>query len=98
MGAIARDLADRIYVTDDNPRTEDADAVRREIVAAAPGALEIGDRRQAIRDAIASLGSGDLLVIAGKGHEAGQTVGHTTLPFDDAQEARRALADLGRGA
>ncbi|MBT5435821.1 MAG: UDP-N-acetylmuramoyl-L-alanyl-D-glutamate--2,6-diaminopimelate ligase [Rhodospirillaceae bacterium] len=98
MGAIATRLADTVYVTDDNPRTEDADAVRREIVAAAPGALEIGDRRQAIRDAIASLGSGDLLVIAGKGHEAGQTVGHTTLPFDDAQEARRALADLGRGA
>jgi UDP-N-acetylmuramoyl-L-alanyl-D-glutamate--2,6-diaminopimelate ligase len=98
MGAIARRLADRIYVTDDNPRSEDPAAIRREILAGCPSAHEIGDRRQAIHCALAELGPGDVLLIAGKGHERGQIVGARTLPFDDAQVARRAIAELSRGA
>jgi UDP-N-acetylmuramoyl-L-alanyl-D-glutamate--2,6-diaminopimelate ligase len=84
MGRVAAGSADRVYVTDDNPRGEDPAAIRRAIVAAAPEAIEIGDRRAAIETAIAGLGSGDLLVIAGKGHETGQIVGDRILPFDDA--------------
>lgn len=97
MGAIARRLADDVIVTDDNPRGEDPAAIRREILAGAPDAREIGDRREAIAIAIASLGSGDVLAIAGKGHERGQIVGDGTLPFDDVAEARRTLAALGGG-
>jgi UDP-N-acetylmuramoyl-L-alanyl-D-glutamate--2,6-diaminopimelate ligase len=92
MGAIAARLADRIYVTDDNPRGEAAASIRAEILAACPGAREIGDRAQAIAQAVAELESGDILVLAGKGHEQGQIVGTLTLPFDDAQAARAALA------
>ena len=94
MGDVARRLADAVIVTDDNPRGEDAAAIRRQILAAAPDACEIGDRRQAIRRAVASLGGGDVLVIAGKGHESGQTVGGATRPFDDVREAARAIACL----
>ena len=97
MGAIARRLADDVIVTDDNPRTEDPAAIRREIRAGAPDAREVADRRGAIESAAASLARGDVLVIAGKGHERGQVVGDTTLPFDDAAEARRVLANLGGG-
>jgi UDP-N-acetylmuramoyl-L-alanyl-D-glutamate--2,6-diaminopimelate ligase len=75
-------------VTDDNPRSEDPAAIRRAILADAPGAIEIGDRRRAIETAIDELRPGDLLVIAGKGHETGQIVGDETLPFDDAEIAR----------
>jgi UDP-N-acetylmuramoyl-L-alanyl-D-glutamate--2,6-diaminopimelate ligase len=92
MGQIASAAADRVYVTDDNPRGEDPAAIRRAILASAPGAIEIGDRRRAILTAIAELGPGDLLVIAGKGHETGQIVGDETLPFDDAEIARGAAA------
>jgi UDP-N-acetylmuramoyl-L-alanyl-D-glutamate--2,6-diaminopimelate ligase len=88
MGAVATRLADRVYVTDDNPRTETAAAIRRAILEAAPNAIEIGDRHQAIATAIAELRHGDLLVIAGKGHETGQIVGIETYPFDDAAIAR----------
>jgi UDP-N-acetylmuramoyl-L-alanyl-D-glutamate--2,6-diaminopimelate ligase len=88
MGRVATGAADRVYVTDDNPRSEDAAAIRRAILAAAPRAIEIGDRRRAIETAIAELGAGDMLVIAGKGHETGQIVGDETLPFDDAEIAR----------
>jgi UDP-N-acetylmuramoyl-L-alanyl-D-glutamate--2,6-diaminopimelate ligase len=84
MGALAARLADRVYVTDDNPRTEPAAAIRRAILAAAPEAVEIGDRREAIATAIAALGPEDILVLAGKGHETGQIVGDRVLPFDDA--------------
>ena len=84
MGEVAARLADRVYVTDDNPRNEAPAAIRRAILAAAPDAIEIGDRRQAIAAAIAELAPGDLLVIAGKGHETGQIVGGETHPFDDA--------------
>ncbi len=91
MGAIAARLADAAIVTDDNPRSEDPAAIRAEILAAAPSALEIGDRRAAIQAGIAMLADGDALMIAGKGHETGQIVGARTLPFSDADEARAAL-------
>lgn len=92
MGRIATDLADRVIVTDDNPRTEDPAAIRAEIMAAAPGASEIGDRAEAIDTAVASLSAGDVLVIAGKGHERGQIVGNRILPFDDREAARAAIS------
>jgi len=88
MGEVATRLADRVYVTDDNPRTEPPAEIRRAILATAPNAIEIGDRRKAIATAIAELEAGDLLVIAGKGHETGQIVGTETYPFDDAAIAR----------
>jgi UDP-N-acetylmuramoyl-L-alanyl-D-glutamate--2,6-diaminopimelate ligase len=91
MGRIATDLADLVTVTDDNPRSEDPAEIRRAILAQAPGAVEIGDRRQAIAAAIGGLDRGDILVIAGKGHETGQIVGGAILPFDDAAVAREAL-------
>jgi UDP-N-acetylmuramoyl-L-alanyl-D-glutamate--2,6-diaminopimelate ligase len=83
MGSVAAASADRVYITDDNPRSEEPAAIRRAILAAAPGAVEIGDRGCAIEAAIAGLGPGDLLVIAGKGHETGQIVAGGILPFDD---------------
>lgn len=92
MGEIAARLADRVIVTDDNPRSEDPALIRSAILAAAPGAIEIADRAAAIREAIAGLMPGDLLVIAGKGHETGQIVGSVTLPFSDHEVARAALA------
>lgn len=99
MGAIAVKLADDVIVTDDNPRTEDAATIRREILAAAPGAREIGDRHQAIATAVAALGTGDVLIVAGKGHETGQYVNGVTYPFSDREEAiAAALAHGGRAA
>jgi UDP-N-acetylmuramoyl-L-alanyl-D-glutamate--2,6-diaminopimelate ligase len=91
MGRVAAELADLAYVTDDNPRSEPAAEIRRAILAAVPEAIEIGDRRAAIAAAIAELRQGDVLVIAGKGHETGQIVGGDILPFDDAAVAREAL-------
>jgi UDP-N-acetylmuramyl-tripeptide synthetase len=93
MGEIAARCADVVIVTDDNPRSEDAGAIRAAVLAASPGAIEIGDRRAAIRHAVAMLGEGDALVIAGKGHETGQIVGATILPFSDHEAAREALAE-----
>ncbi len=98
MGAVAARLADRAIVTDDNPRTEQAAAIRSEILAGCPGATEIGDRAEAIRTAIAELGEGDILVIAGKGHESGQIVGSTISPFSDRDEAIKAASALGGAA
>ena len=92
MGQVASELADFVYVTDDNPRSEPPAAIRREILAAAPGAAEIADRHAAIAAAISELRTGDILVIAGKGHETGQIVGREVLPFDDAIVAREVLA------
>jgi UDP-N-acetylmuramoyl-L-alanyl-D-glutamate--2,6-diaminopimelate ligase len=83
MGGIAERLADVAYVTDDNPRTEDPAAIRKAILAACPSCIEIGDRAEAIRVALDRLESGDVLLIAGKGHEIGQTVGTRVLPFSD---------------
>ncbi|HEV2333861.1 MAG TPA: UDP-N-acetylmuramoyl-L-alanyl-D-glutamate--2,6-diaminopimelate ligase [Stellaceae bacterium] len=96
MGGVAAELADLVYVTDDNPRSEEPGDIRRSILAAAPHAIEIGDRRAAIVAAIAELHRGDLLVIAGKGHETGQIVGSEILPFDDAAVAREALGCADR--
>jgi UDP-N-acetylmuramoyl-L-alanyl-D-glutamate--2,6-diaminopimelate ligase len=93
MGEIAARLADVAIVTDDNPRSENPAAIRAEILAAAPSALEIGDRGKAIRAGIAMLADGDALMIAGKGHETGQIVGAKTLPFSDADEVRAALKE-----
>jgi UDP-N-acetylmuramoyl-L-alanyl-D-glutamate--2,6-diaminopimelate ligase len=91
MGAIAARLADRVIVTDDNPRTEAPAAIRRAILEAAPGAVEIGDRRAAIAAGLEALRQGDVLLVAGKGHETGQVVGGTVHPFDDAAVVRTVL-------
>src|SRR6185437_16030859 len=82
MGKIAAELADVAIVTDDNPRSEAPAAIRAEVLMGAKGAKEIGDRREAIRAAAAMLADGDILVVAGKGHEKGQIVGDTVHPFD----------------
>jgi UDP-N-acetylmuramoyl-L-alanyl-D-glutamate--2,6-diaminopimelate ligase len=91
MGAIAAEQADRVIVTDDNPRSENPAAIRAAILAASPGAGEIGDRAEAIRSAIAALEPGDALLIAGKGHETGQIIGDQVLPFSDHQAVAAAL-------
>jgi UDP-N-acetylmuramoyl-L-alanyl-D-glutamate--2,6-diaminopimelate ligase len=89
MGQMAARLADFAIVTDDNPRSEDPAGIRAAIMAACPGAREIGDRTKAIETALNELSAGDVLVVAGKGHEQGQTVGGTVLPFDDVTVVRR---------
>lgn len=91
MGAIAARQADVVIVTDDNPRSEDPAVIRAQILKAAPNATEIGDRAQAIRDAVAMLKAGDALMIAGKGHETGQIIKGITHPFSDQDVARAAL-------
>ena len=91
MGEIAHRLADQVIVTDDNPRTEDPEAIRAEILAAAPGAREIGDRRAAIETAIEALRPGDVLLIAGKGHEDYQIVGTTKHHFSDQEVVAETL-------
>ena len=88
MGAVAAQGADLVIVTDDNPRGEDPAAIRRAVLAGAPQAREIGDRREAIAAAVAEAGPRDIVLIAGKGHEQGQIVGDLVLPFDDVQVAR----------
>jgi len=93
MGAAAVEKADFAIVTDDNPRGEEPAQIRREILAAAPGATEIGDRGQAIAEAVAMLRRGDVLLVAGKGHETGQTIGATVIPFSDHDAVSAALAD-----
>ncbi len=91
MGGIAVEKADAVIVTDDNPRSEKPAAIRAEILAAAKGAREIGDRAEAIKTAVSELKKGDVLVIAGKGHETGQTVGDKVLPFSDHEAVAAAL-------
>lgn len=91
MGRIAATHADRVYVTDDNPRSEKAAVIRSAILAASPGATEIGDRLKAIETAVSDLGAGDMLIIAGKGHEEGQTVGDQVLPFSDLKAVKSVL-------
>ena len=98
MGETVARLADTAIVTDDNPRTEDPAAIRAAAMAACPGGIEIGDRAEAIRSAIAGLAPDDVLVIAGKGHETGQIVGEDVHPFDDAEHARTAAKDIGKAA
>ena len=91
MGAAAARLADSVIVTDDNPRTEDPASIRAAILAACPNAREIGDRAAAIARGLSAMAAGDVLVVAGKGHEQGQTIGSDTLPFDDAAIIRGLL-------
>lgn len=95
MGAAAAEFADVATVTDDNPRSEDAALIRKEALRGCPKAVEIGDRAEAIRAAVAQLQSGDALVIAGKGHETGQIVGSEIRPFSDRDEAIGAAIALG---
>jgi UDP-N-acetylmuramoyl-L-alanyl-D-glutamate--2,6-diaminopimelate ligase len=92
MGEVAARVADQVIVTDDNPRSEAPAAIRAAILAAAPGATEIADRRAAIAAAIAAAGADDVVLVAGKGHEQGQIVGDQVLPFDDVQVARAVAA------
>jgi len=94
MGAAAKANADVLYVTDDNPRTEDPASIRRAILAACPEAHEVGDRAEAILRAVDSLLPGDALLIAGKGHESGQVIGTDVYPFDDVEQASVAVAAL----
>ena len=92
MGAVAVKLADMAIVTDDNPRSEDPALIRRAIMSGAPGATEVGGRREAIRFAVAQAGPDDIVLLAGKGHEQGQIVGDQVLPFDDVTVAREEAA------
>lgn len=98
MGAAAMKGAQHVVITDDNPRTEDAAKIRQQVAAGAPGALVIGDRREAIYAAARRLKPGDTLVIAGKGHERGQTIGEVTYPFNDLDVAREAASQNGVAA
>jgi UDP-N-acetylmuramoyl-L-alanyl-D-glutamate--2,6-diaminopimelate ligase len=98
MGEIAKRLADTIIVTDDNPRMESPASIRKEILLGCPEAIEIGDRAEAIAKGLSLLKQGGILVIAGKGHEPGQIVGTETLPFDDADVARRYMHAHSRAA
>ena len=91
MGEIAARLADRVYVTDDNPRTEDPDSIRDAILAACPGAIEIGNRAQAIRAAVEASAAGDAVLVAGKGHEEGQKIGKSVIPFSDHEAVKAAV-------
>ncbi len=92
MGEAAEQGADILIITDDNPRSEDPASIRAAIRAAAPDAMDIGDRREAIARAIAISQSGDVILIAGKGHEQGQTIGEQVFPFDDVNVARECTA------
>ncbi|HEX2840094.1 UDP-N-acetylmuramoyl-L-alanyl-D-glutamate--2,6-diaminopimelate ligase [Hyphomicrobium sp.] len=93
MGAISAARANVTIVTDDNPRTEEPAAIRAEILAAAPGAIEIGDRAKAIRAAVHLMQPGDVVLVAGKGHETGQIIGQTVRPFSDHDTLREALSN-----
>ncbi|MEO1536378.1 MAG: UDP-N-acetylmuramoyl-L-alanyl-D-glutamate--2,6-diaminopimelate ligase [Pseudomonadota bacterium] len=100
MGRAAEDHADVIFVTDDNPRSEDPDLIRREVIGGIRSAdyTEVGDRAEAILRAVDALGPGDTLLVAGKGHETGQEIGDQILPFDDVEQASIAVAALdGKG-
>jgi UDP-N-acetylmuramoyl-L-alanyl-D-glutamate--2,6-diaminopimelate ligase len=92
MGAVAARLSDVVIVTDDNPRSEDPAAIRKAVLAGAPGATEVGDRRAAIAEAITMAKAGDIVLVAGKGHEQGQIIGDQVLPFDDVTVARECAA------
>jgi UDP-N-acetylmuramoyl-L-alanyl-D-glutamate--2,6-diaminopimelate ligase len=94
MGQIAVDLSDMVIVTDDNPRTERAEAIRSDVMEGAAGAVEIEGRRTAIQHAVNLLQAGDVLVIAGKGHEQGQIFADHTEPFDDSEEATKAMQSI----
>ena len=86
MGKIANDLADVVYITDDNPRSEEPEVIRSEILAACPKGIDIGNRGEAIKQAISELEAGDILIVAGKGHEPGQIIKGVTHHFSDHEE------------
>jgi len=92
MGKVATSLSDVVIVTDDNPRSEDPVRIRADIMSGAAGAIEVGGRREAIAEAIRIAREGDIVLVAGKGHETGQIIGDTVLPFDDALVARECAA------
>jgi len=92
MGAVATRLSEVVIVTDDNPRSEDPSRIRADIMAGAPGATEVAGRREAIAEAIRIAKDGDIVLLAGKGHETGQIIGDKVLPFDDALVARECAA------
>jgi UDP-N-acetylmuramoyl-L-alanyl-D-glutamate--2,6-diaminopimelate ligase len=94
MGEVAERLADRVYITDDNPRSEDPAMIRSEILVQAPSAKEIGDRAEAITKAVSELQAGDVLVIAGKGHEHTQTIGNEVFEFSDTTTVQEAVEAL----
>lgn len=94
MGKIAGELADKVIVTDDNPRYEEPEAIRTQIMEAVPWAIEIADRAEAIKKAVDELEEGDVLVVAGKGHEHGQIIGETVHIFDDLEEVQKAIKSL----
>ena len=92
MGAVASRLSDVVIVTDDNPRSEDPAVIRSAIIAGAGDATEVAGRREAIAEAIRIARAGDIILVAGKGHETGQIIGDRVLPFDDALVARECAA------
>ena len=94
MGRIAAGLSDMVIVTDDNPRSEDPKDIREEIMQGVPDAREIAGRGKAIEWAVSQLNKGDVLVVAGKGHEQGQIIGNTVEPFDDVEEVQKAIRKL----
>lgn len=94
MGAIAKQYSGQVYVTDDNPRTEDPAIIRSEIMAACAGAVEIGDRKQAIEAAMKAAKQGDIVIVAGKGHEEGQIIGNTVIPFNDQDVIQKIAAGM----
>ncbi|MGC6471968.1 MAG: UDP-N-acetylmuramoyl-L-alanyl-D-glutamate--2,6-diaminopimelate ligase [Parvibaculales bacterium] len=98
MGQVAAQYADFVIITDDNPRSEAAAQIREQIQAASPQALNIGDRSTAIAEAVAQAGAGDIVLVAGKGHETGQIVGETVLPFSDHEVLRRLIREAGNDA
>ena len=95
MGKIASQYADRVYITDDNPRSENPQKIRDLILKGCPNGIEIDDRRKAIQAAINNLDPGDVMIVAGKGHETGQLIGKKYRPFNDIVEVKRAASMLG---
>jgi len=93
MGKIACDYADNVYITDDNPRNEKPDNIRRDVMVGAISGIEINGRENAIMQSIKELKQGDVLIVAGKGHEQGQIIGDKILPFDDSEIIRRAILE-----
>ena len=98
MGKVAAELADAVYVTDDNPRTEDAAAIRAQIIEACPGATEIADRASAIEAVAQAASAGDMIIIAGKGHETGQILADRTIEYSDIETVRALLSDSSSSA
>jgi UDP-N-acetylmuramoyl-L-alanyl-D-glutamate--2,6-diaminopimelate ligase len=92
MGRVASALSDVVIVTDDNPRSEDPARIRADVMAGAPGSSEVPGRREAIAEAIRIARKGDIVLVAGKGHETGQIVGDKVRPIDDALVARECAA------